>query len=102
MLGLAALFFFTVGRRVLAPHETRLKDADVVYAATAHGFTVFADVMQRGFRAVYEGATAAALGLFALGRRAMGIEDRDVNWNLVAFGGALVAVVAFVLVGVGA
>ena len=32
----------------------------------------------------------------------MGMEDRDVNWNMVAFGGALVVVVAFVLMGVGA
>ncbi len=102
VLGLAALFFFTVGRKVLAPHDTRLKDVDVAYGAGAHGFSVFADDLQRGFRAVYEGATDAAHGLFALGRRAMGLEDRDVNWNLVAFGGALVAVLAFVLVGVGA
>ncbi len=102
VLGLAALFFFTVGRTWLAPHETRLKDADVAYTAGAHGTAAFADAMQRGFRLVYEGATDAAQGLFALGRRAMGVEDRDVNWNMVAFGGALVVVVAFVLLGVGA
>ena len=58
--------------------------------------------MQRGFQLVYEGATDAARGFFALGRRVMGLEDRDVNWNMVAFGGALVAVLALVLVGVGA
>ena len=102
VLGLAAAFFFTVGRRWLAPHETRLKDADVAYAAGARGTVGFADAMQRGFRLVYEGATDAASGLFALGRRAMGLEDRDVNWNLVAFGSALVVVLAAVLLGVGA
>ncbi len=102
VLGLAAAFFFTVGRTWLAPHETRLKDADAAYAAGARGTVVFADAMQRGFHAVYDGATATAHGLFALGRRAMGLEDRDVNWNMVAFGGALVVVVAFVLMGVGA
>ena len=102
VLGLAAAFFFTLGRRWLAPHETRLKDADVGYAAGARGTLSFADAMQRGFQLVYEGATDAARGFFALGRRVMGLEDRDVNWNLVAFGGALVAVLALVLVGVGA
>ena len=101
VLGRAAAFFFTVGRRWLAPHETRLKDADVAYAAGARGTVVFADAVQRGFHTVYDGATAAAHGLFALGRRTMGMEDRDVNWNMVAFGGALVVVVAFVLMGVG-
>lgn len=102
VLGLAALFFFTIGRRVLAPHDTRLQDVDVAYAATGRGFVAFSGRLQSGFRLAYEGATDAALGLFALGKRAMRLEDRDVNWNLVAFGGALVVVLAAVLVGVGA
>jgi hypothetical protein len=32
----------------------------------------------------------------------MRLEDRDVNWNMVAFGGALVVVLAAVLLGVSA
>ncbi len=102
VLGAAAAFFFTVGRKWLAPHETRLKDVNVAYEASGRATVSLGGYLQRGFRVVFEGATDAAHGLFALGRRAMGIEDRDVNWNMVAFGGALVAVVAFVLVGVGA
>jgi formate hydrogenlyase subunit 3/multisubunit Na+/H+ antiporter MnhD subunit len=101
VLGLAAAFFFTVGRKILAPHDTRLKDVDVAYAASGRGFVRFSAALQSGFRLVYEGATDAALGLFALGKRAMRMEDRDVNWNLVAFGGALVVVLAAVLLGVG-
>ena len=100
VLGLAALFFFWVGRRILAPHDTRLKDADVAYAATARGFTAFSEKMESGFRMVYGGATDMAHGLFALGRRGTGLEDRDVNWNLVAFGSALVVVLAAILMGV--
>ena len=74
----------------------------MAYAAGARGILAFADAMQRGFRLAYAGVTDAAHGLFALGRRAMGLEDRDVNWNMVAFGGALVVGLAFVLMGVGA
>ncbi|HYM41094.1 MAG TPA: Na(+)/H(+) antiporter subunit D [Thermoplasmata archaeon] len=102
VLGLAAAFFFTIGRKALAPHDTRLKDVDVAYGATAHATISFSGYVQSAFRLVYEGATDAARGLFALGRRAMGLEDRDVNWNMVAFGGALVVVLAAVLLGVGA
>jgi multicomponent Na+:H+ antiporter subunit D len=100
VLGLAALFFFTIGRKLLAPHDTRLKDADVAYAAAGRGVTAFAGYMQSGFRVVYEGASDAAHGFFALGRRTMRLEDRDVNWNMVAFGGALVVVLAAILMGV--
>ncbi len=102
VLGLAAAFFFTLGRTWLAPHDTRLKDVNVAYEASGRATVSFGGAVQQGFRLVYEGATDAALGLFALGRRAMGLEDRDVNWNLVAFGGALVVVLAAVLLGVGA
>lgn len=101
VLGLAALFFFTLGRTWLAPHETRLKDANVVYEASGRATVSFGRAVFRGFGLAYEGATDAAHGLFALGRRAMGLEDRDVNWNLVAFGTALVVVLAAILVGVG-
>ncbi len=101
VLGAAALVFFTVGRRWLAPHETRLKDADVAYEASGRATVSFGGYVQQGFRLVYEGATDAAHGLFTVGRRAMRLEDKDVNWNLVAFGSALVVVLAAVLVGVG-
>ncbi len=102
VLGLAAAFFFTIGRTVLAPHDTRLKDVDAGYQKAATATVSFGGYVQAGFHYVYEGATGAARGLFALGRRAMGLEDRDVNWNMVAFGGALVVVLAAVLLEVGA
>ncbi len=101
VLGAAALFFFTIGRRVLEPHETRLKDADVAYLATGHTITAFASSMFAAFAAIYSAATGVALSFFAAGKRAMRMEDRDVNWNLVAFGGALVVVLGFLLLGVG-
>jgi multicomponent Na+:H+ antiporter subunit D len=101
ILGAAALFFFTVGKRLLEPHDTRLVDADVAYAAAGRGLVSFAGGMQDAFRAVYQGATTAAMGFFRAGRMAMGMEDRDVNWNTVAFGCAFVAVLAWVLAGVG-
>jgi multicomponent Na+:H+ antiporter subunit D len=102
VLGLAAAFFFTIGRKILEPHETRLKDADVAYVATGHTITAAAAALMSAFAAMYNRVTSVALSFFAAGRRAMRIEDRDVNWNLVAFGGALVVVLGFLLMGVGA
>jgi hypothetical protein len=95
------VFFFTIGRRILEPHDTRLKDADVAYIAAGHGILSFAGSLQSAFRTVYQGATTVTLGFFHAGRLAMGMEDRDVNWNSVAFGCALIAVIILVLAGVG-
>jgi multicomponent Na+:H+ antiporter subunit D len=100
VLGLAAAFFFTIGRKVLEPHETRLKDADVAYMATGNTITAAGATLAGAFAALYEGVTGVALSFFAAGKRAMRMEDRDVNWNLVAFGGALVVVLGFLLMGV--
>jgi multicomponent Na+:H+ antiporter subunit D len=57
VLGAAVLVFFTVGRKYLAPHETRLKDFDVGYVAIGHGFIAFATGLQKAFGAVYGGVT---------------------------------------------
>jgi len=57
ILGTAALTFFTVGRKYLTPHETRLRDFDVGYVALGRGLMVFADILQRAFAGVYRGIT---------------------------------------------
>jgi multicomponent Na+:H+ antiporter subunit D len=101
ILGATAAFFFTVGRRLLEPHDTRMRDADVIYVATGRGILSFAGSLQSAFRTVYHGATTAAMGFFHAGTLATGMEDRDVNWNSVAFGCALLAVLVLVLSGVG-
>jgi formate hydrogenlyase subunit 3/multisubunit Na+/H+ antiporter MnhD subunit len=101
VLGFAAAFFFTIGRRILEPHDTRLQDADVAYVATGRGIADGSGGMQGAFATVYGAATRTAIGLFAAGKGAMRLEDRDVNWNLVAFGAALVGVVGLLLLGVG-
>ncbi|MDD1669979.1 MAG: hypothetical protein LUQ67_01480, partial [Methanomicrobiales archaeon] len=100
ILGAAALFFFTIGKKILEPHDTRLSDADVAYRAAGRGVISFAGGMQAAFRTVYQGATASAMGFFQAGRMAMWMEDRDVNWNVVAFGCAFIAVLAWVIAGV--
>jgi len=73
----------------------------VAYRASGQGVISFAGGMQAAFQAVYQGATASAMGFLQAGRMAMWMEDRDVNWNIVAFGCAFIAVLAWVLVGVG-
>lgn len=57
VLGAAALTFFTVGRKYLTPHETRLRDFDVGYVAVGHGLVMFAGALQGVFGAVYRGLT---------------------------------------------
>jgi multicomponent Na+:H+ antiporter subunit D len=101
VLGAAALFFFAVGRKILEPHEAHVRDIDRAYVGLAHGITAFASGLQVFFVRVYSYAVAAARMLFEAGKYAMGMEDRDANWNLAIFGGVLIALVTVVILGVG-
>ncbi len=101
VLGAAVLFFFAVGRKILEPHETHVRDIDVAYGGLAHGIIAFADSLQVFFVRVYSCAVAAALAFFTAGKYAMGMENRDTNWNLAMFGCVLVALVTVVILGVG-
>jgi len=99
--GAAVLFFFAVGKKILLPHETHVRDIDVAYVGLAHGITAFAGGLQEVFVRVYRCAVAAALTLFTAGKVAMGMENRDANWNIAMFGSVLVALVTAVILGVG-
>jgi multicomponent Na+:H+ antiporter subunit D len=101
VLGAAALFFFAIGRRILEPHEAHIRDVDVAYSELAYGVTTFAGILQAFFVRVYSSVVAAALTLFTAGKYAMGMEDRDANWNLAMFGCVLVALVTVVILEVG-
>jgi len=101
VLGAAAVFFFTAGKDLLAPHETILKDADVAYIAACRGVTVFAGLLRDTFERIYGIATAVALLLFDAGRVAMGMENRDANWNMAIFVALIVALAGVVLLGAG-
>jgi len=90
-----------VGRRVLAPHETALRDIDVAYAAAARGVCRGAGALEAAFSWVYGLALSAAGSLFAAGRISAGMEERDLNWNVAVFAVVLVALMALVLLGVG-
>jgi multicomponent Na+:H+ antiporter subunit D len=57
VLAAAAFTFFTLGRKYLTPHETRLKDFDAAYVAIGHGFITFATALQRAFGMIYSGIT---------------------------------------------
>src|SRR3972149_3142100 len=69
VLGLAAAFFFTVGRHVLAPHETRLRDADAAYEAAGRGVTAYAHGLVPVLEAVYDGFVRSVAGGGPGGRR---------------------------------
>ena len=100
ILGCAVLFFFTVGKRWLEPHDVRVNDFDAVYVAAGHGVTAAAGAIQIAFRECYGVAEDAGNTLTRIGKSAMGMENRDINWNLAVFGSVLVAVLALVIVGV--
>jgi formate hydrogenlyase subunit 3/multisubunit Na+/H+ antiporter MnhD subunit len=101
VLGAAVLFFFAAGRKILEPHEAPVRDFDVVYGGLARGITAFAGILRALFAGVYSYVVAAALALFTAGSYAMGMEDRDANWNLAMFGCVLVALVTVVILEVG-
>lgn len=102
VLGAAAAFFFTLGKDLLSPHDTLLKDADIAYLAAGRGVHACAGRLRDGFEKIYAAATAAALLLFDAGRIAMAMENRDANWNMAVFVGLIVALTFIVMLGAGA
>ncbi len=100
VLGAAAVVFWAVGRRVLAPHETGPRDVDVAYAAAARGVCAGAGALQAAFAGVYGSALAAVRMIFSAGRAVSGMEGRDLNWNVAVYGAVIVVLMVIVLLGV--
>lgn len=101
ILAAAAAFFFTIGRKYLAPHDTKLKDFDVLYVAAGRGITLFAGGLQGAFGNVFDHATGASRMLFTAGSYAMAGEGRDINWNLAIFTSVMVGLMVVIMLGVG-
>jgi formate hydrogenlyase subunit 3/multisubunit Na+/H+ antiporter MnhD subunit len=101
VLGAAALFFFTVGKKILEPHDVPLRDFDILYVRACHGVCLAARGLQELFRMIYASVAAAARLLFDAGILAMGMENRDANWNIAMFVGVLVALITVVILGAG-
>ena len=75
----AGAVFFTVGRTVLAPHETRFRDADVVYAAAGRGLVAFSRSVATSFATVYDRFVA---GVSRAGSSSRRLQTGDLNWNV--------------------
>jgi len=101
VLGAALLFFYAIGRKWLEPHDTTLKDFDIAYVGLAHGLISFAEALQGVCAKIYGYAVSVATSLFLAGKLAMGMENRDVNWNIAVFGGVIIAFMTVILIGVG-
>ncbi|MGB9176858.1 MAG: hypothetical protein WCB46_09015, partial [Methanoregula sp.] len=101
VLGAAALFFFTVGKKVLEPHDVPQRDFDILYVRACHGICLVARGLQELFRIIYAYAIAGTRLLFDAGMVVMGMENRDANWNIAMFVGILVALVTIVILGAG-
>jgi formate hydrogenlyase subunit 3/multisubunit Na+/H+ antiporter MnhD subunit len=99
--GAAALFFFTIGKKILEPHDGALWDFDILYRKVCRGLCVAARGLQEFFRHIYRYAFAGTRLLFDAGTVAMGLENRDANWNIAMFVGVLVALVTVVILGAG-
>ncbi len=95
----AVAFFFTIGKKILEPHDTRLADVDTVYVAGANGVVAFAGALQELFGRIYGYITEAARLLFAAGRIAMRWEDRDAGGNIALFAGSIVALMVIIALG---
>ena len=100
VLGAAAVFFFTVGKKILEPHDTRLIDADHAYMAMAGGIITFAGLLQLSFVRIYQSAIGVIRLLFTAGRIAMRGEARDTGGNVALFAALLLALMAVILLGV--
>jgi multicomponent Na+:H+ antiporter subunit D len=100
VLGAAGLFFFALGRRILEPHETRLRDADVLYLRAGRGVTILARRIQEVFGEIYTYVLIAAGLVFRAGNMGMGFENRDTNWNLAVFATVVVALLTIIVLGV--
>jgi len=100
VLGAAAVFFFTVGKKILEPHDTRLIDADHAYMTIAGGITTFAGLLQLSFERIYQSAIGIVRLLFRAGRIAMRGEARDTGGNIAFFAALLLALMAVIVLGV--
>ena len=101
ILGAAVVFFFAVGRKILEPHDSSLKDVDILYMAAGRGVMAFARALLAFFTWVYTGVIAAIHSLFTAGKYVMRMENHDTNWNLAMFGCILVALITVTILGVG-
>jgi formate hydrogenlyase subunit 3/multisubunit Na+/H+ antiporter MnhD subunit len=90
VLAAAALTFFTLGRKYLVPHETRLRDFDLLYVAIGHGFIPFSTALQRAFGDVYSTVTHRIVPRAA---RAAG----DVQTGVLGVNGILMLAVLLIL-----
>ena len=101
VLGAAALFFFTIGKKILEPHDVPQRDVDLLFVRACHGVCLAARGLQEFFRILYAYATAGTRLLFSAGMVAMGMENRDANWNIAIFVAVVVALVTVVILGAG-
>jgi len=101
VLGAAALFFFTIGVRILQPKSSHdIADIDEVYKGGAKAVYLGSAGVSGGFGYFYQGVSGVGNWLINLGRRSNAAETRDVNWNLVAFALLIVLCVEAILLGV--
>jgi formate hydrogenlyase subunit 3/multisubunit Na+/H+ antiporter MnhD subunit len=94
VLGAAALFFFTIGKKILEPHETALVDFDALYTTICRVIVECAGALGEIFALIYRTAVDSAGVLYGIGRGAMRGEGRDVNWNLLLFALTLIVLLA--------
>ncbi len=97
VLGLAALVFFTLGRKYLAPHETRLRDADVAYVAGGAHIAAVSAGLDRGDARFYDGFVQ---GVSRVGSAARRLQTGNLNWNNVGLALGLAIVLVWLLWGV--
>ena len=100
VLGAAGGFFLVAGRRLLAPHEPRLRDVDALHGPAGRAAAAGCAALAGAFRKSWRGVLGGVEGTRAAGRAALLMEARDAGWNMAAYGAALLVLVLLVLGGV--
>ena len=98
ILGLTAIFFFTIGKKILIPHDPTIKDFDVLYRAFGNGILTLSGIIVNLFSKFYIGTVNLSSMLFSVSRGFDKIENKDINWNMIAFAILLVLIIGIMLV----
>ncbi|MCX6802198.1 MAG: Na(+)/H(+) antiporter subunit D [Candidatus Diapherotrites archaeon] len=82
ILGATAILFFTIGKKILAPHDTGVKDFDVLYNKFGNWVLSASAATKELFIGIFAAFSGWSRFLFSFGSLSGKMEDRDLNWNL--------------------
>jgi formate hydrogenlyase subunit 3/multisubunit Na+/H+ antiporter MnhD subunit len=95
-ISLTIIFFFVIGKKIIAPHNSRIKYFDAFYKKFDNCLLTISRIIVNVFAKFYIIIVDMSSVFFSIGRVFDIMENRDVNWNLIAF--AILLLLIFVLI----